>query len=60
MPNTFKDEEYADMHFVYYLCNGTGRATVVEYWQRHLLLTTRHHKIFENVQRTLRETGFFP
>jgi hypothetical protein len=30
MPNTFTNEEHANMHFVYDFCNGNGRAAVVE------------------------------
>jgi hypothetical protein len=49
------NEEYADTQILYCFCNGSGRATVVEYWQRF-----PHHKTLENVQRTLRETSSFP
>jgi hypothetical protein len=44
----------------YSLCDRNGKATVVEYWQRYPLCRIPHHKIFENIQRTLRETGSFP
>jgi hypothetical protein len=33
MPNIFRNEEYADMHFVYGFWNGNGRDAVVEYQQ---------------------------
>jgi hypothetical protein len=33
VPDTFTGEEYNDMHFIYSLCSGNGRAAVVEYWQ---------------------------
>jgi hypothetical protein len=60
MPNTFTNEEYADMHFVYSFCNGNGRAAVVEYWSRYPLCRIPHQKTFENIHRTLRETDSFP
>jgi hypothetical protein len=31
MPNTFTNEEHADMHFKYDFCTINGRAAVVEY-----------------------------
>jgi hypothetical protein len=30
MPNTFTNEEHANMHFVYDFCKGNGRAAVLE------------------------------
>jgi hypothetical protein len=30
MLNTFTNEEYTNMHFMYSFCNGSGRAAVVE------------------------------
>lgn len=32
----------------------------MEHWQQHLPCRTQHQKIFENVQRSVRETDFFP
>jgi hypothetical protein len=32
----------------------------MEYWQRYLLHRAPHHKIFGNIQRTLKETRSFP
>jgi hypothetical protein len=60
MPNTFTSEEHADMHFVYGFCSGNDTAAVVEYWQQYPLRRVPYCKTFENVYRTLRETGSFP
>jgi hypothetical protein len=40
--------------------DGNGRAAVLEYRQRYPLRRNPHRKTFENVHRTLRETGSFP
>lgn len=54
MPNTFRNEEYADMHFANSFCNESGRVLL---WN-----TDRypHRKTFETVHRILRVTGSFP
>lgn len=60
MPNLFTNEQHADIHFTYGLCNQNDRAVVVEYRQWYPLCKTQHHKIFGNAHRTLRETSYFP
>jgi hypothetical protein len=30
IPNTFTNEEHSNMHFIYDICNGNGRAAAVE------------------------------
>jgi hypothetical protein len=55
----FKNKEYANMHFIHGFCNGKGRAVVVEYQQRSRRRIP-HGKIFDNMHRTLKETGSFP
>jgi hypothetical protein len=60
MPNTFTNEEYANMHFIYSFGNGNCRAAVVEYWQQYPLCRIPYDRTFENAHRTLRETGSCP
>jgi hypothetical protein len=55
MPNTFTNEEHADMNFVYGFCNGNGMAAVVEYWQRY-----PHCNTTGKVRIIPREIGSFP
>jgi hypothetical protein len=59
MPDTFTNEEYADMHFVCGVCNGSGKAL---WWNTDNipLCKISHHKTFENMHRTLRVIGSFP
>jgi hypothetical protein len=45
---------YANMHFVYGFCNRNGWAALVEYQK-----CCSPCRIFETVNRILRETGFF-
>jgi hypothetical protein len=54
-PNTFTNEEYANIKFVYGLCNANCRAAVVEFHHRH-----PHCGTLETILRILRETGSFP
>jgi hypothetical protein len=58
MPNTFKNNEYANMHFIYGFCNVKGRAVVVEY-QQQALCRIPHGKTFDNIHRILKETSSF-
>jgi hypothetical protein len=54
---TFINEDYADMHFVYGVCNGSSRAAVVAYQQRY---TYPQCEAAETVQRILRKNDVFP
>jgi hypothetical protein len=60
MRNTFTNEEYANMHFVYGLCSRNGRDAVVEYRQRYPHGRMSHRKTFETVHRILRATVSLP
>jgi hypothetical protein len=60
MRNTFTNEEYTDMLFVYCFCGGSCRTAAVEYGQRYPLGRIPHRKASGNVCRTLRGTGPLP
>jgi hypothetical protein len=53
-PNTFTNEKYANIKFVYGLCNANCRAAVMEFHHHP------HCETFETIHRILRETGSFP
>jgi hypothetical protein len=60
LPFVFSYVEYCDMHFVYGVCNGSGRAAVLEYQRRFpdRRIPSRH--VFTRVHQTLRETRYLP
>ncbi|KAK9727401.1 Helix-turn-helix domain (DUF4817) [Popillia japonica] len=57
---TFSNEEYADIHFIYGLCNGSARAAVREYRRRFPTRKLPCRTVFSDIHRCLRETGKFP
>ena len=60
MPNTCKNEEYVDMHFVYGLCSRNCMAAAVEYQHSWPHGRIPPLKTSETVPRMLRETGYLP
>lgn len=57
MPLLFSNEEYADIHFIYGVCNGNARLAAREYEHRFPHRRVPHHTVFTRTHRLLRETG---
>ena len=60
MPFTFSNVEYADMVFVYGLCNGSAQAAVQEYKRRYPNRRSPSARVFYRVFQHLRDEGAFP
>lgn len=60
MPHLFTSEEYADMVFVYGVCDGSATAAVQEYRQRYPHRRIPSARTFSATFLTLRETGSLP
>lgn len=60
MPYNFTNEEYADIIYVYGLCDGNGRQAAEEYHIRFPNRRTPNHQTFSTVYRYAREHGRFP
>ena len=56
---SFSYEEYADMHFVYGVCNGNTNAAVEEYRLRYPRPRIPDRRVFTHVHQHLREKGAF-
>lgn len=55
----FTNAEYADMHFIYGLCNGNSRQARIEYIQRYPLRRKPCERVFPQIHTRLRENGTF-
>ncbi|GFR22887.1 uncharacterized protein TNCT_521991 [Trichonephila clavata] len=55
----FTNEEYADMHFVYGLCDGNSRRAEAEYRLRCPLRHSPNRAVFAAIHQKLRETSSF-
>lgn len=58
--NTFSNEEYADIHFIYGFCNGNARAAVTEYRRRFPNRRIPDRRVFSNVHRSIKCSGKVP
>ena len=57
---SFSYEEYADMHFVCWVCNGNTTGAVKEYRLRYPQRQISDRRVFIRVHQHLREKGSFP
>lgn len=55
----FSTEELADMHLVYGLAQGNGRAAHRLYTERFPMRRAPHHTLFARLHQNLRERGSF-
>ena len=60
MPYTYSNVEYADMVFIYGLCNGSASAAVQEYSRKYPDRRCPSAKVFYSVFQHLRDHGSFP
>lgn len=60
MPYLFSTEEYADMVFIYGVCEGNAAVAVEEYRQRYPYRRIPNARTIITTFRTLRETGSLP
>ena len=60
MPFTYSNVEYADMVFVYGLCNGSAEAAVQEYKRRYPTRRSPGARVFYSTFQHLRDSGTFP
>jgi len=54
----FSYEEYADMHFVYRVCNGNATAAVEEYRLRYPQWWVPDRRVFTRVQHLRKKVPF--
>jgi hypothetical protein len=57
--STVQDSKHLENTYSWAICTWS-QSSVVEYWQQYPLCRIQHHKTFENIYRTLRETSSFP
>ena len=60
MPFTFSFEEYADMIYVYGVCDVNSVLAVAEYQRRFPNRRIPNRRVFTGVYQTLRDTGRLP